>query len=73
MTPKCAWCDAPITDHENRLGSLCSEHAKRWCRAERRRIEAERQALREQVHALKVREREVVQLEDELKREGSAS
>jgi hypothetical protein len=25
MTPKCAWCDAPITDHENRLGSLCAD------------------------------------------------
>lgn len=50
-----------IIDHE--------EHAKHWARAERRKIEAEFQRLREEGHALKVRLREVEQLEDELARE----
>jgi hypothetical protein len=49
------------------------EHAKHWARAERKRIEAEFQRLREEGHALKVRMREVEQLEDEIARVRSAS
>jgi thioesterase domain-containing protein len=44
-----------------------AEHAKHWARAERKRIDAEFQKLRESDHALKVRLREVEQLEDELR------
>lgn len=50
-----------IIDHET--------HAMFWAREERKRIAAEFQAIREQIHALKVRKRVVEQLEDELARE----
>jgi len=48
-------------------------HARFWARDERKKIAAEFQAIREQIHALKVRKRVVEQLEDELARERRAS
>lgn len=60
----------PLTDTFGRPIVIIDreEHAKHWARAERRKIEAAFQRLREEGHALKVRLREVEQLEDELVR-----
>lgn len=48
-------------------------HARYWCSDERKKIAAEFQRIREEIHALKLRKREVEQLEDELARERRAS
>lgn len=65
----------PLTDAFGRPIVIIdhSEHAKFWCRAQRREIAAKYQAIREQIHELKLLKREVEQLEDELARERRAS
>lgn len=65
----------PLTDAFGRSIVIIdhSEHAKHWCRAKRREIEARRQKVREELHAINVLEHDVEQLEDELARERRAS
>jgi hypothetical protein len=60
----------PLTDTFGRSIDIIDpeEHAKHWCRAQRREIAAKFQAIREEIHALKVQRRVVEQLEDEIAR-----
>ena len=59
----------PLTDTFGRPIVIIDreEHAKHWARAEQRKIADEFQAIRERIHALKVRKRDLDQLRDELR------